>query len=250
MLRLRRFGSAPTAAEPDRLSVAVDGKILEVGLRRRDTARRMTLRVSSATGEVVLTLPRRAAMAGARSFLDAHAGWIAQRLSRLPDPVPFRPGALVPLRDVPHRIVHWSSVRGATRATRDPAGDAILAVCGDAGTVPGRIRRFLAAEADADLREAVARHAASLAVGTGRITLRDTRSRWGSCSSSGALSFSWRLILAPSFVLDYLAAHEVAHLKEMNHSHRFWRIVHGLCPRTDEAEAWLNRNGSLLHRYG
>lgn len=251
MLRLRRFFQAsPTVVEPDRLVVDMGARAVEVGLRRRESARRMTLRVSSATGEVVLTLPTRASLAGAQAFLDSHSGWIAQRLSRLPDRMPFEAGAQVPLRGVPHRIVHWSRVRGATRATLDAAGEPVIAVCGDAATIPGRVRRFLAAEAEADLAAAVALHAAGLGVAARRITLRDTRSRWGSCSSTGALSFSWRLILAPSFVLDYLAAHEVCHMREMNHSHRFWRLVHGQCPRTEEAENWLNRHGSALHRYG
>ena len=250
MLRLRRFFQTPRAPEPDRLPVDLGSRSVEVALRRRDTARRMTLRVSSATGDVVMTLPPNATVAGARAFLDSHTGWIAQRLSRLPDRVDFQPGALIPLRGTPHRIVHWSRVRGATRATQDDAGEPVIAVCGEETTVPGRVRRFLALEAERDLREAVGRHTASLGVVARRLTLRDTRSRWGSCSSAGALSFSWRLILAPPFVLDYLAAHEVAHLKELNHSHRFWRIVHGLCARTDEAERWLNRNGSGLHRYG
>jgi predicted metal-dependent hydrolase len=80
--------------------------------------------------------------------------------------------------------------------------------------------------------------------------VRDTKSRWGSCSARGNLNFSWRLILAPAFVLEYLAAHEVAHLKEMNHSPRFWRLVHGVCPKTIEAERWLKRHGTELHRFG
>ena len=80
--------------------------------------------------------------------------------------------------------------------------------------------------------------------------MRDTKSRWGSCSASGCLNFSWRLILAPPFVLDYLAAHEVAHLKEMNHSRRYWATLRKLCPHTDEAERWLKRHGTELHKYG
>jgi predicted metal-dependent hydrolase len=113
-----------------------------------------------------------------------------------------------------------------------------------------RVRDFLEREAKRDLQAAVARHTAALGIPARRITVRDTRSRWGSCSAKGYLNFSWRLILAPPFVLDYLAAHEVAHLKEMNHSPRFWREVHALCPRTEEAERWLKRHGTDLHRYG
>ena len=100
-----------------------------------------------------------------------------------------------------------------------------------------------------DVHSAVARHADALRVRPTKITLRDTRSRWGSCSSTGGLNFSWRLILAPTYVLDYLAAHEVAHLREMNHSPRFWKLVEKLCPRTAEAELWLKRHGPGLHRF-
>ena len=80
--------------------------------------------------------------------------------------------------------------------------------------------------------------------------MRDQSSRWGSCNSDGVLSFSWRLILAPPFVLDYLAAHEVAHLVEMNHSVRFWRVVARICPEMDRAKAWITAHGNDLHRYG
>jgi predicted metal-dependent hydrolase len=116
--------------------------------------------------------------------------------------------------------------------------------------VARRLREFLEREARRDISAAVKHHTANLGVPAKRITVRDTKSRWGSCSSSGALSFSWRLILAPPFILDYLAAHEVAHLKEMNHSHRFWRVVRQLCPGMEEAEKWLKRHGSDLHKFG
>ena len=210
----------------------------------------MTLRVSAATGGVALTLPLRAELGSARRFLDSQAGWIATRVAKLPNRVALAAGTDVPLRGTPHRIVHWSAVRGTTRATRDGAGAPVIAVCGPPDGLPGRVRRFLRAEAESDLQTCVSTHAASLGVEVARVTLRDTTSRWGSCSSTGSLSFSWRLILAPTFVLDYLAAHEVAHLKELNHSHRFWKLVHDLCPATQEAERWLKRNGTGLHRYG
>lgn len=209
----------------------------------------MTLRISGATREIVLTLPTRAKLAAAQAFLDSQAGWIAARLARLPDRVAFLPGSALPLRGEPHRIVHAPGLRGVARVTVDEAGG-VIAVSGQAEAVPGRVRRFLRAEAERDLRDAVARHAGRLGVAFTRVTVRDTTSRWGSCSSTGALSFSWRLVLAPPHVLDYLAAHEVAHLRELNHSHRFWSIVHDLCPGTDAAEAWLKRHGTELYRYG
>ncbi|MEM1307131.1 MAG: M48 family metallopeptidase, partial [Pseudomonadota bacterium] len=101
-----------------------------------------------------------------------------------------------------------------------------------------------------DIEAAVALHADRLMLTPNRITIRDQVSRWGSCSSNGNLSFSWRLILAPSRILDYVAAHEVAHLEEMNHGPQFWALVRRSCPGTDEAKAWLDRYGIELHRYG
>jgi hypothetical protein len=157
---------------------------------------------------------------------------------------------VVPLRGVPHRIVHWSNVRGTTSSTAGPDGEPIIAVASEAPHVARRVKEFLQREARRDLSVAVKHYTEALGVPARRITVRDTKSRWGSCSASGSLNFSWRLILAPAFVLDYLAAHEVAHLKEMNHSHRFWRTVHKLCPRTEDAERWLKRHGSELHKFG
>lgn len=210
----------------------------------------MTLRVSGATGEIRLNCPERTPFATVESFARAHAGWIAARMAKLPERIAFSPDAQIPLRGVPHRILHWSKARGRTQATLDANGAPIIAACGDLPHLPRRITEFLQGEAKLDLSAAVAAHAGALGLPVARIGIRDTRSRWGSCSSSGKLSFSWRLILAPPFVLDYLAAHEVAHMREMNHSARFWRLCAELCPRTEEAEGWLKRHGNALHRYG
>ena len=238
-----------TGDEPDQIEVAHDSARYRVALRRSARARRLTLRISSATGEVVLTLPSSVPLKTAMRFAQDHGPWIAVRLAKLPGRIGMIDGATIPLRGVPHRIVHWSQVRSAARVETGVDGEPVVAVGGEAEFVGKRVREFLQREARRDLCEAVARHTARLGVPARRITIRDTRSRWGSCSSRGFLNFSWRLILAPPFVLDYLAAHEVGHLKEMNHSHRFWRIVRDLCPRTDEAEAWLKRHGNDLHRY-
>lgn len=247
-MRTALFRRVP--ADPSHLRVFHQGQSFKVALKRRPTAKRITLRVSNATGEVVLTIPERTDVSLAQRFADSHGPWIASRIAKVPQRVPFAPGALVPLRGVPHRIVHWSSVRGLTQATRGSTGEPIIAVTGEAAHVARRVRDFLEAEARRDLSAAVRRHTAALGVAAKRITVRDTKSRWGSCSANGALNFSWRLIMAPPFVLDYLAAHEVAHLRELNHSHRFWKLTHQLCPRTEEAEAWLKAYGSALHRIG
>jgi predicted metal-dependent hydrolase len=112
------------------------------------------------------------------------------------------------------------------------------------------LREWLCAEAMRDLDQRVACHAARLHLKPKRIAVRDQSSRWGSCSTTGVLSFSWRLILAPSQILDYVAAHEVAHLKEMNHGPRFWALVRESMPAMDEAKRWLQIYGMDLHRYG
>jgi predicted metal-dependent hydrolase len=239
-----------TTPDPAYLEVAHAGRSFQVALRRRPTARRITLRVSNATGDVVLTLPEHADVSAARRFADAHGGWIASRLERVPRRVALKHGATIPFRGVPHRIAHWSNIGGPTEATLDPAGERVVAVSCDRPHVARRVREFLEREARKDLARAVKKYTAALGVTAKRLAVRDTTSRWGSCSAKGCLSFSWRLVLAPPYVLDYLAAHEVAHLKEMNHSHRFWRELHRLCPRTEEAERWLKRHGTELHRYG
>lgn len=246
-MRISLFRRQP---DPDRIEVVHAGTRYPVMVKRRANARRMTLRVSQATGEITLTLPERAAFAAGRTFAESHGGWIAARMARRPRPVPFEPGRTIPLRGVPHRIVHWSKARGLTQAMRDGEGALVIAVAGEPAHLPRRVRDFLRRLALEDLEKAVSRHTAALGIPARKITIRDTTSRWGSCSSQGHLSFSWRLILAPPAVLDYLAAHEVAHLKEMNHSHRFWALTQRLCPDTQEAEAWLKRHGAALHGYG
>lgn len=250
MLAAMRFAMF-RSPEPDHFEVVHLAATYRVALVRRAQARRFTLRVKAATGEVVMSLPSRASIAAARRFADSHGGWIAARVARLPLRVPFVAGATIPLRGAPHRIAHTGRPRGTVGIEADVRdGDPVLAISGDPAYLARRVADYLKAQARADLDLAVSRHAATLGLAAKAIVLRDTTSRWGSCSSRGHLSFSWRLVLAPPFVLNYLAAHEVAHLKEMNHSARFWAIVRRLDPRMDEAEAWLKHRGHELHRYG
>lgn len=235
--------------EPSAITVDVDGETYSVRVRRHNRARRYTLRIHTAGREIVLTMPPRGSMREARAFAQTHRVWIASRLRRLPDAVPFAHGAVLPFRGIEHRIEHRPGVRG-TVWIEQRTGENLLCVAGDAAHVSRRLRDFLKREAKHDL-EVASRHAAqALGVHFSRISLRDPSSRWGSCSSTGVLSYSWRLILAPSFVLEYLAAHEVAHLVEMNHSPHFWRLVDRIYPRVGRAKAWLNAHGSDLHRYG
>jgi predicted metal-dependent hydrolase len=168
----------------------------------------------------------------------------------LPEALPFAHGAILPLRGVAHRIEHRPGVRGTVWPESGADGEALLCVAGEAPYVGRRVADFLQREARRDLEAASRLAAAMLGVSIGRISVRDQSSRWGSCSTTGALSYSWRLILAPPFVLNYLAVHEVAHLIEMNHSMRFWRLVHSVCPEAARAKHWLDSNGPDLHRYG
>ncbi|KQP50322.1 SprT family zinc-dependent metalloprotease [Methylobacterium sp. Leaf108] len=239
----------PPAPDPDHIEIQHEDAALRIALRRRASARRLTLRVSHATGEVVMTLPARTAIATAQKFAASHRDWIALRLAKVPERVALEAGAMLPLRGVPHRIVHRGTRSAATAAILIEDEPAIAVSC-EAPHVGRRVRDFLDREVRKDLNVAVAAYAAALGQAPRRLTVRDTRSRWGSCTAAGDLNFSWRLILAPPVVLDYLVAHEMAHLREMNHSSRFWALLNDLCPHVEEAEAWLKRHGTALHRYG
>jgi predicted metal-dependent hydrolase len=236
--------------EPSSIEVFFDRAVYIVRMRRHRQARRYTLRIDAPTRDVVLTIPPRGTIKEAREFAQKHGGWIAARLNRLPEAAPFVHGFEVPLRGVPHHIVHRRGARGTVWTESDDHGRRLLCVAGDAPHVDRRIADHLKREARRDLEGASRRHAEKLGVRIKRITVRDQSSRWGSCSNTGALSFSWRLILAPPFVLDYLAAHEVAHLLELNHSPRFWRLVDRLDPNAARAKVWLDVHGTDLHRYG
>ncbi len=237
-------------SEPQAIQIVFDRSVYVVRVRRHRQARRYTLRIQAASREAVLTIPPRGTLAEARDFAEKHGAWIAARLDRLPRAAPFADGTVVPLRGVPHRIAHRRIRRGTVWTEADAASEQLLCVAGDSPHIDRRVADFLRREARRDLDSASRRFAKELGVEIKRVAVRDQASRWGSCSTTGVLSFSWRLILAPVFVLDYLAAHEVAHLVEMNHSARFWRIVQRLCPDHERAKVWLDVHGADLHRYG
>jgi predicted metal-dependent hydrolase len=246
-LTTRLFGRP---SEASTIEVEFDRAVYPVRLRRHRRARRYTLRIQAASRDVVLTMPLRGSVREAKAFAQKHGGWIAARLRRLPQAAPFAPGLALPLRGAPHRIEHRPRARGTAWTEIGDDGAQMLCVAGDRAHLPRRVGDYLKRAAKNDLQAACRRYAAELGVAVKRVSVRDQTSRWGSCSTTGVLSFSWRLILAPPFVLDYLAAHEVAHLIEMNHSRRFWRLLARLCPGMQRAKAWLDVNGPDLHRYG
>ncbi len=233
----------------DQFHVATDAGPVAVALRRDSRARNYTLRVHSAKGSPILTMPARGTLREARAFLDRHAGWLLNEMGKLPEPKPIVDGALVPFRGKPHRVRHLPDTRGTVTAVVTGDGPMLL-VAGRVEHVRRRVVDFMKQEARRDLERAVLRHAMILGVRVKAVRLRDQTSRWGSCTATGHLSFSWRLVMAPPFVLDYLAAHEVAHLHEMNHSPRFWHLVESICPQMDDARRWLNKAGAELHAIG
>lgn len=215
---------------------------IDVTLRRSARARRLSLRLSQLDGRVTLTLPQRLPEREAMGFLRDKEAWLRSHLDAREEDVRIVPGAVLPIEGVPREI----HAGGGRRIALEPDR---VAVPGGADQMPVRLRAWLRTLARERLAAASDRHAAELGRPYTRITLRDTRSRWGSCTAEGALMYSWRLILAPPDVLDYVAAHEVAHLAEMNHSRAFWAVVERLYGDWQAPRRWLREEGAGLHRY-
>lgn len=247
----RLFSAVPSAARTPRVERIVaeltQGSVA-VDIRRSPRARRMTLRVPPGSASPVVTVPARVAIGAVERFVASQTGWLAARLAeRLPH-VAFAEGVVIPLRGEPHVVRRTGRVRGSVE--RLPGDPATLFVPGAAEHLERRLSDWLKAEARRDLTAAVAGFAAKVNRRPTAIRIRDTRAQWGSCSPSGVLSFSFRLVLAPPFVLDYVAAHEVAHLVELNHSDAFWEVNARLDPDLERARAWLKRHGRSLHAIG
>ena len=217
-----------------------------VSIRVSPRARRIALRVDAAERKVELVLPPGVPTSQGLRFLAAKRGWIAARLAALPQPVRFAEGVVVPLLGIPHRIRREDDAAALPVAIRD--GE--IRVRGDPAHVERRLRDHLVRIARNEFACRARRLAARIGREVARINIRDTKSRWGSCSGQGNLSFSWRLIFAPEWVIDYVVAHEVAHLAEMNHGPRFWRLVESLSHDSAAARAWLKRHRSRLFSYG
>lgn len=222
---------------------------LSVEIRRLPRARRMTLRLSPTGDRVLVTAPKAASDRSIEKFLIRNSGWIFTQSANTKRPVPFAHDIVIPVEGVEHVIVSAPSERGLPYR-REGSRHRELVVPGDAYFLPRRTGEFLQKLARERLTERCLRHSGIVGISPARINVKDTTSRWGSCSPARHLSFSWRLILAPPGVLDYVAAHEVAHLREMNHGPRFWKIVESLDPDMAEHMKWLKANGAGLHCYG
>ena len=245
---LKRKPSATPAKKREtsqRELLAIDGEKVAVNVRFNPRARRMVMRVHPITGEVTVTAPARTGMPAAMAFARGEAAWITRQRGAVPPGIAFAPGATVPFAGVPHCIV--SSLRkGPAPVWRE---DGQILVSGKPEHAGRRLTDFFKREAKKALELKAMEYGALLGVRPSRITVRDTASRWGSCSSGRSLSFSWRLIFAPEFVRDYVVAHEVAHLKEMNHGAKFWAHVQSLNDDDRRARRWLREHGRGLLRY-
>ena len=221
------------------------GQDVSLDLRRDRRARRLTLRLNEATGAIHLVLPWGVPVAQGLDFAHRRRDWILKQIEGLPPRVPFEAGARVPYLGEDHEIRSLPAARrGVWRE------DGAILVSGRPEHLARRVGDFLKAEARRELTTRAHAKAARSGRAIARISIRDTRSRWGSCSSDGAISLSWRLVLAPEAVLDYVVAHEVAHLTHMNHGPRFWKLAAKLTPEVEAPRRWLRRNGGALHRYG
>ena len=232
-------------AAQDSESLIVEGREVPLRFRVNKRARRLILRVDDENDGAIVTLPPYVARDEARRFAEERADWIARRLEKQLPRVPFADGVVIPVLGTERTIRHVGGTRRPVICT-----DNELRVAGAAEHLPRRVADWLKAEARRQIEPRALDMAEIIDRRCRRITIRDTRSRWGSCAHDGGLNFSWRLVLAPLWVLEYVVAHEVAHLAEHNHSDRFWAVVNRLNGDAERGRAWLGVHGPALHRYG
>ncbi|MBS0644004.1 MAG: M48 family metallopeptidase [Proteobacteria bacterium] len=213
--------------------------------RRNVRARRVSLRIHPADGSVIVTLPPRASPKAGMALLMDHVDWVSNRLAALPRRVMFEPGADVPISGVPHVIRHRPEARGGAWIAEGE-----LHVTGAPEFLHRRVLDFLRQEARRRLGALVAQKVEMVGVAPRRVILKDTSSRWGSCAPDKTIALSWRLVLAPDYVQDYVVAHEVAHLRHMNHHPVFWALVEEITPYRRAAMRWLKTEGTRLLRIG
>ena len=243
LLRSLQRTAAAKPLEPSRL--VIGGEVLDVVFRRHAKARRLVLRLNANGTGVVVTVPNGVSRGKALDFTERSRGWIEDRVRSRGSLIQLAHGSIISVRGIDHEIQHIANRRGVV--SLDTARG-LIHVPGDPAHVPRRLVDFLKAEAREDLTRASRHYAALMDVSFRRIIIRDQKSRWGSCSAAGELSYSWRLILTPDYVLDYVAAHEVAHLRHLDHSARFWRMVLTHCPNAGRARSWLRDHGQDVHR--
>jgi predicted metal-dependent hydrolase len=210
-------------------------------LRRSRQAKRLSLRISSLDGRITITGPHFVPESTFQDFLDNKAEWILSNHKHI-ERIIVDDGAPVPVLGKPH-VIRTTNMRKIS-----VVDDQIL-VPRRSSSIGAQVKGFLKSLARDHLAQASDHYAQRLGHSYQGLRLRDTRSRWGSCSSDGHLMYSWRLVMAPRDVLNYVAAHEVAHLVEMNHSKSFWSVVHDIYGDYEQPRDWLRTSGNQLHRY-
>ncbi|MEM1106292.1 MAG: SprT family zinc-dependent metalloprotease [Pseudomonadota bacterium] len=226
---------------------AKNGSEVIVRLEVNARAKRLIVRLDESAREAVAVAPHRRDLPAATAFARDRVDWIAEQLSLIPAPLPFRDGGEIPFQGAVCQL----SLSGSGRRAQLVAEPRLtLSAPGAPETFAARVSRYLKRAAKTEITRSVGTYCDALGVTAQRISVKDTRSRWGSCTADGCLSFSWRLICAPPRVLDYVAAHECAHLLEMNHSDRFWGHVNRICPDWRRDRAWLRAHGRALHAIG
>lgn len=236
------------ASHTTRTEITIGERPTPLIARVNRRAKQLILKVDPVAGEILVTAPSKRTIPEAIKFAQDRIDWIAEQLSESLRGKPFAAGMRIPFTGVDHIIISDPSTRSAVRLDDDlfPA----IRVGGQPEHLNRRVSDWLKREARRRLTEKVDHYCAMLDKTRGRIHIRDARTRWGSCSSDGALSFSWRLVLAPPSILDYVAAHECAHLIHMNHSPAFWRVVRDLGVDARAAADWLTDEGPKLFTYG
>ncbi len=212
----------------------------------------MTLRVSHTQRSIQLTVPKRTHPFQADAFISKHIDWLQEQIEDIPQPRPFVDGAELMFRGERCHLVFTGNEQVKRNKIRQEnlGNNNLIIVEGSLERAPVILLEWLKKQARTELQKRSEYHANNLGVSFKRLAVRDQTSRWGSCSTTGTLSFSWRLILAPEVVLDYVAAHEVSHIREMNHSHNFWALVLKTMPNMEKGRSWLSKKGTILHSYG
>lgn len=235
----------PSGRSTERRPYCLEGQDVTLAITRNAQARRFTLRLDAREVTLKVTVPPHADERDILAFVRKHHGWAQEKLAKQPLLGALKVGVKIPIRGVPHRLHHTGQLRGLPAQYID-GDEAVLSLSGDVQSLPRRAADYLKREAKADIEPKALKLAATINRNIKSISFKDTKTRWGSCTSDGALSFSWRIMMAPPIVIDYLIAHEVAHLREMNHGPKFWALCEELCPETKRAKAWLKKNGSAL----
>ncbi len=235
---------SPVSNSPETITLP-NGQLVGLTLRHNKRAKRLILRFDPISQGVIVTLPAKATLKHALRFVDQHENWVMTQMEKSSPSTKMEEGAIIPIEGIEYKIFHNPDKRFGVEMTSD--GE--IYVAGTKDHLARRLTDFLKKQARSRLQIQVDLCCDKIHTQHRRIAIRDTKSRWGSCATNGNLNFSWRLILASPEILNYVAAHEVAHLREHNHSPAFWAVVKELDPNWKKSRDWLKSNGAKLHAY-